>query len=121
MSGTLGAQGPQGAQGAQGSRGAEGPRGLAAAASVSSVTATIDRLGVGLQSVTASCPAGTTAAGGGYSFAGLGPSSIPSIGSDAPVGGSATTGPTAWTIAFPVSASLKDIQGATVTVYADCS
>jgi hypothetical protein len=118
MRGTLGTQGPQGAPG---SRGAQGPRGMAAAASVSSVTATIDRLAVGLQSVTASCPAGTTAASGGYSFTGIGPSSIPSVGSDAPVGGSATTGPTAWTIAFPVSASLKDIQGATVTVYADCS
>jgi hypothetical protein len=85
------------------------------------VTTDIDLLAVGLQSVSASCPAGTVAAGGGYSFTGIGPSAIPSIASDAPVGGSPTTGPTGWTIAFPVTASLKDIQGATVTVYADCS
>jgi hypothetical protein len=111
----------QGPRGPQGSPGARGPRGPAAATSVVPVTASIDRLAVGLQSVSASCPTGTVAAGGGYSFTGIGPASIPSISSDAPVGGSATTGATGWTVTFPVSSSLKDIQGATVTVYADCS
>lgn len=81
------------------------------------VTMDIDGLPVGLQSVSASCPAGTVAAGGGYSFTGVGPAQIPSVGSNAPVGGSATTGPTGWTVTFPVTDLLKGIQGATVTVY----
>jgi hypothetical protein len=85
-----------------------------------SATADIGLLPLGLQSVSVSCPAGATAAGGGYSFTGMGPANIP-MGSDAPLGGSRSTGPTGWRIAFPVTASLRDQKGATVTVYAECS
>jgi hypothetical protein len=120
--GTTGAQGPTGAQGAAGTQGAQGPQGLAAAAGVVSVVQDTNLLPLGLQTVSASCPGGEIATGGGYAFNGTILSVlIPSVGNSSPVGGSPSTGPTGWNITFPVTTALTALLGGTVTVYAVCS
>jgi hypothetical protein len=85
-------------------------------------TQTISLLPIGFSTASVSCPAGTTAEGGGYTFSSnIISALLPTDSSDAPVGGGPTTGPTGWAITYPVSAGLSGFLGASVTVYAVCS
>ena len=85
-------------------------------------TQTISLLPVGFSTASASCPAGTFALSGGYTFSSnILPALVPADSSDAPVGGSSSTGPTGWAITYPVTVGLSALLGASVTVYAVCS
>ena len=85
-------------------------------------TQNISLLPIGFSTASVSCPAGTTAEGGGYTFSSnIISALIPADSSDAPVGGGPTTGPTGWAITYPVTVGLSSLLGASVTVYAICN
>jgi hypothetical protein len=88
------------------------------------VTATqsISLLPIGFSTASVSCPAGTVAEGGGYTFSSnIISALLPVVSSNAPVGGGPATGPTGWAITYPVGPGLSALLGANVTVYAVCS
>ena len=95
---------------------------IAASTSIATSTQAISLLPIGFSTASVSCPAGTVAEGGGYTFSStITASEIPPVSSDASVGGGPTSGPTGWAITYPVSAVLSGTPDASVTVYAVCS
>jgi hypothetical protein len=103
----MGSQGSQGAQGAQGSLG-----------STVVVTTTASVGTTGSKTVSVSCPSGSTATGGGYSFTSKVNDPTRILYTDRPTGGSSSTPPTGWQISFEDNGANKN---QTVTVYAVCS
>jgi hypothetical protein len=108
-----GATGPKGATGATGATGAPGATGPSAA---SSSTTVVTAGAADIGTVTAPCPAGRVAIGGGdsdSSTAGYVNGSFPSVGGTAVTSGQQTNG---WTVEFQ-NIAVTDV----ITAYAVCS
>ena len=98
---------------------------MAPGLNVQSNTAFINLWVPGNNTINVTCPSGI-ATGGGYIFRNISALLLPTVGEDAPLGGSTTTPPTGWQVSFPLTSTLLATLLAlptppTVTVYAVCS